>query len=121
MEVNENVSHEMIISFDSCNDVISKIEMPISSSKDYVEVYKKLVVYNYKDDSSVGVEYWVKVQTIGMFSPLDRPVGVWKNEVLMATKTRLHSVRGIVALLPEDDIGAEFSYNLLSYEESYAY
>jgi F-box interacting protein len=144
MEVNENVSHEMIISFDSCNDVISKIEMPINSSKDCVEVYKKLVVYNHKDDSSLGliiclesknmekwlylwvlcneyegVECWNKVQTIGMFSRLERPVGVWKNEVLMATKRRIHSVGGTVALLPEDDIGAEFSYNLLSYEERF--
>ncbi|KAK2384426.1 hypothetical protein QL285_071771 [Trifolium repens] len=144
MEVNEKVSHEMIVSFDSCNDVISKIEMPINSSKDCVEVYKKLVVYNHKDVSSLGliiclesknmekwlylwvlcneyegVEYWIKVQTIGMFSRLERPVGVWKNEILMATERRIHSVGGTVALLPEDDIGAEFSYNLLSYEERF--
>jgi hypothetical protein len=64
-----------------------------------------------------GVEYWIKVQTIGMFSRLERPIGVWKNEILMATEKRIHSVGGTVALLPEDDIGAEFSYNLLSYEE----
>jgi hypothetical protein len=37
----------------------------------------------------------------------------------MATERRIHSVGGTVALLPEDDIGAEFSYNLLSYEERF--
>ncbi|XP_004504227.1 F-box protein At3g07870-like [Cicer arietinum] len=139
IEVSEKVSHEMIISFNSCNNVISKIEMPFSS-KDCAEVYKKLAVY--KDSLSLvicsesknmeqwldlwvlsdeyeGVECWNKVQTIGMFSRLERPVGVWKNEILMATNKMIHGVGGIVALLPEDDIGDEFSYNILNYEESF--
>ncbi|CAI8618764.1 unnamed protein product [Vicia faba] len=144
MEVNEKVSHEMIISFNSFNNVISKIEMPNNSSKDYVEVYKKLAVYNYKGSSSVAlmtcsesknmeqcldlwvlcdeyedIEYWIKVHTIGMFSRLQRPVGVWKNEIFMATNRKIHSVGRVVAFLPEDDIDAEFSYNSLDYEERF--
>ena len=31
----------------------------------------------------------------------------------------LHSVGGVVAFLQEDDIGAEFYYNSLNYEESF--
>lgn len=144
MEVNEKVSHEMIISFNSSNDAISKIEMPFNSSKDCVEVYKKLAVYSYKGSSSVAlmicsesksmeqwldlwvlcdeyedIEYWIKVQTLGRFSRLERPVGVWKNQVLMATNKMIHSVGGVVAFLQEDDIGAEFYYNSLNYEESF--
>lgn len=140
MEVTEKVSHEVIISFNSIDNVISKIELPINSFKDCDEVYKKLVIY--KDSVSLitclksksmeqwldlwilsdeyeGVECWMKVQTLGMFTSLERPVGVWKNEVLMATDKMIHSVGGVVAWLPEDDIGAEFSYNIINYQERF--
>lgn len=142
MEVSEKVSHEMIISFNSCNNVVSKIEMPCSAKDCAAEVYKKLAVYKDKVaviicseknsmeqcldlwvfyDEYEGVECWNKVLTIGRFSRLERPVGTWKNEVLMATKKGIHSVSGIIAMLPEDDdlVGAEYSYNVLSYEESF--
>ncbi|XP_061362597.1 F-box/kelch-repeat protein At3g06240-like [Gastrolobium bilobum] len=139
MEVSEKVSHEMIISFNSCNDVLSKIEMP-GSDKDCSEVYKKLLVYKglvavvicsetksmeqclhlwALYDKYEGVKSWTKLQTIGMFSRLERPVGIWKNEVLMATNKAIHSVSGIIALLPESDLEAEFSYNVFNYVESF--
>ncbi|XP_057419558.1 F-box/kelch-repeat protein At3g06240-like [Lotus japonicus] len=140
MEVSEKVSHEMIISFNSCNNVVSKIELPVSA-KNCSEVYKKLAVYKgfvsviiclesehmeqwlelwgfY--DKYEGVECWNKLQTIGMFSRLERPVGVWKNEILMATDKQIHGVSGTIALLPEDDdLEAEFSYNVFNYVESF--
>lgn len=138
MEVSEKVSREMIIYFDSYNNVISKIELPFLV-KGGSEVYKKLAVYN--DSIAViicsetktmmqcldlwvfyekyeGVECWTKLQTIGVFSKLERPVGIWKNEVLMATHRLIHCGSRIIALLPEDDSGAEFSYNVFNYVES---
>ncbi|KAJ1426204.1 F-box associated interaction domain [Sesbania bispinosa] len=66
-----------------------------------------------------GTLFWVAMETIGLFSRLERPVGIRKNEVLMATDKQIHSVGGVIALLPEDDLGAEFSYNLFNYEESF--
>ena len=139
MEVSEKVSHEMIISFNSCNNVLSKIELP-SSDKNCSEVYMKLAVYKgsvsliiCSETKSVeqcldlwvfydkyeGVECWHKLQTIGMFSRLERPVGVWKNEILMATDKQIHGASGIIGLLPEDDLEAEFSYNVFTYVESF--
>nr|KYP76863.1 F-box protein At3g07870 [Cajanus cajan] len=135
MEVSDKVSHEMIISFNTCNNVIRKIELPCFV-KDCAEVHKKLVVY--KDlvaviicsetetmaqrldlwgfyDKYEGIECWWKLQTIGMFSRLERPVGIFKNEILMSTDKVIHSVSGTIALLPEDDFGAEFSYNVFNH------
>lgn len=130
----------MIISFNTCNNMLSKIELP-TLDKDCVEVHKKLAMY--KDlvamiicsetksmaysldlwvfyDEYEGVECWCKLQTIGMFSRLERPVGILKNEVLMSTDKVIHSVSGTIALLPQDDdIGAEFSYNVFNYVEKF--
>ncbi|KAK7399717.1 hypothetical protein VNO78_10906 [Psophocarpus tetragonolobus] len=145
MEVSDKVSNEMIISFNTCNNVVNKIELP-PLIKDCTEVHKKLAVYKdsvavYKDSVAViicsetgsmvklldlwlfynkyeGVECWCKVHTIGMFSRLERPVGIMKNEILMSTDKVIHSVSGTIALLPEDDLGAEFSYNLFDYVEN---
>lgn len=139
MEVNDKFSNEMIISFNTHNNVISKIELP-PLVKDCNEVHKKLAVY--KDSVAViicsetetmaqcldlwgfydkyeGVECWCKLHTIGMFSRLGRPVGVLKNEILISTDRVIHSVGGTIALLPEDDLGAEFSYNVFNYVENF--
>ncbi|TKY60113.1 F-box/kelch-repeat protein [Spatholobus suberectus] len=139
MEVSDKVSNEMIISFNTCNNVLSKIELP-PLVKDCAEVHKKLAVY--KDSVAViicsetestaqrldlwvfydkyeGVECWCKLQTVGMFSRLERPVGILKNEVLMSTNEVIHSVSGTIALLPEYDLGTEFSYNVFNYVENF--
>ncbi|KAL2343212.1 hypothetical protein Fmac_004497 [Flemingia macrophylla] len=135
MEVSDKVSHEMIISFNTYTNVVSKIEFPCLV-KDCVVVHKKLAVY--KDSIAViicsetetmaqrldlwgfyekyeGVECWCKLQTIGMFSRLERPVGIFKNEILMSTDKVIHSVSGAIAGLPQDDLGAKFSYNVFNY------
>ncbi|CAJ1938404.1 unnamed protein product [Sphenostylis stenocarpa] len=138
MEVSDKVSNELIISFNACHDILSKIELPPLIT-DYLEVYKKLAVY--KDlvaviicletksmsqcldlwvfyDEYEGVECWCKLHTIGMFSRLERPVGILKNEILMSTDKVIHSDRGTIAFLPEDDTGVDFFYNLFNYVEN---
>ncbi|KAG5155191.1 hypothetical protein JHK82_013160 [Glycine max] len=117
MEVSDKVSNEMIISFNTRNNELSKIELP-PLVKDCAEVHKKLAVY--KDSIAYeDVDCWCKLHTIGMFSGLERPVGVLKNEILMSTDRVIHSVGGSIALLPEDDLGAEFSYNVFNYVENF--
>ncbi|KAK7318896.1 hypothetical protein RJT34_03603 [Clitoria ternatea] len=72
-------------------------------------------------DKYEDLECWVKLQTIGVFSRLERPVGIRKNEVFMASDKVIHSVSGTVALIPKDglEVGAEFSYNVFDFVESY--
>ncbi|KHN06464.1 hypothetical protein glysoja_010808 [Glycine soja] len=104
MEVSDKVSNEMIISFNTRNNELSKIELP-PLVKDCAEVHKKLAVY--KD--SIAVIICSETET--MAQHLDLWVSII-NRVI-------HSVGGSIALLPEDDLGAEFSYNVFNYVENF--
>ncbi|QCD84545.1 uncharacterized protein LOC114178650 [Vigna unguiculata] len=141
MEISEKVSNEMIISFNACSYVLSKIGLPPLVAGD-AEVHKKLTVY--KDSVAViicletenvaqcldlwvfydkyeGVECWCRMHTIEMLLRLERPVGILKDEILMSTDKVIRSVSGTIAFLPEDDVGAEFSYNVFNYVENFLF
>ncbi|XP_014506671.1 uncharacterized protein LOC106766457 [Vigna radiata var. radiata] len=141
MEVSEKVSNEMIISVNACNYALSKIGLPPLVAGD-AEVHKKLAVY--KDSVAViicleiknvaqcldlwvfydkyeGVECWCKMHTIRLLPKLERPVGILKDEILVSTDKVIRSVSGTIAFLPEDGIGAEFSYNVFNYVENFLF
>ncbi|CAL0325036.1 unnamed protein product [Lupinus luteus] len=128
MEVSEKISEE-----------VGKIEFPYKS-KDCSEVYKKVAVYNDSlallicsenklmeqcldlwvfHDKYEDIQCWSKVITIGMFSKLEHPVGIWKDEILMATSKVLHCGSRIIALPQENGFMSGFSYNVFNYDESY--
>ncbi|KAK7247240.1 hypothetical protein RIF29_42119 [Crotalaria pallida] len=138
MEVSEKVSHEMIISFNFNHNLIGKIEFPFSF-KGCSEIYKKVAVFHDSvallicsenkcmeqcldlwvfHDNYDGVECWTKIFTIEALSSVERPIGIWINEILMSTGKVIHSGSRIIALLQEDALGAGFSYNVFNYVES---
>ncbi|OIW00540.1 hypothetical protein TanjilG_24270 [Lupinus angustifolius] len=139
MEVSEKINHEVIIYFNFNHTKIGKIECPFKS-KYCSEVYKKVAVYNDSlallicsenkcmeqcldlwvfHDNYEDFQCWSKVFTIGVFSRLEHPVGIWKDEVLMATPEVLHCGSGIIALLHGYDFVSRFSYNVFNYVENY--
>lgn len=136
MEVNERSSAEFIVSFDTENNVLRKISLPLSVNP---EVYKKLAVYKDSlavlicseletmehnlelwvlDDECNGLDRWIKEQTIGFFSRSDRPMGLWKNEVLKASGEVIHSMSGFKALVLSGELGDGCSYNVFNYAQS---
>ncbi|KAE9610383.1 putative F-box associated interaction domain-containing protein [Lupinus albus] len=138
MEVSEKINHEVIIYFNFKHSNIGKIEFPYKS-KDCSEVYKKVAVYNDSlallicsenkcmeqclnlwvfHDEYEDFQGWSKLFTIGMLSRLECLVGIWKDEVLMATPKVLHCGSRIMALLQGNDLISRFSYNVFNYDEN---
>ncbi|KAI4295388.1 hypothetical protein L6164_035438 [Bauhinia variegata] len=137
-EVSEWFNLEWIVSFDSSREILRKIAMPLDFNN-YPQVHKKLAVCNESiamlicseterleycmdvwvldHSTNDGLELWRKMQRVGFFSRLERPIGIWKDELVMATGEVIHGVGGFKAELPAVG-GAEYSFNALDYEES---
>ena len=51
-------------------------------------------------------KYWSKVLTVGPFSPLESPLGIWKDEtLLMRRMTHIFSLSGFEIWFPRIDRG----------------
>ncbi|XP_054778131.1 F-box/kelch-repeat protein At3g23880-like [Prosopis cineraria] len=137
MTAYQRFRNEFIVSYDAENKVLRKMSVPDS---DNLEVSKKLTEYKESlgvlvfsesatmdrcldfwvyDDKNNDFDLWIKVKTVRLSSTMDRPMGVWKDEIFIASGNVIHAVRsGLGALLPSAQVADDYCYVLLNYAES---